>query len=357
MRIAITGASGNLGTALLAELADPSGRHDVTAIARRTPPAVPPYDGAQWASIDVGGQGAVEELTAAFDGVDVVVHLAWQFQPSHRIGQLRATGVQGTSNVLAASAAAGIGHLVHMSSGAVYSGVDDHRAVDETWPRTGVKDSVYSIGKVDAERAIDEWQQTHTGTPPVARIRPGFIGQSGIGAELLRYALPGYVPAGFLRMLPVLPLDRALTIPAVHAHDVAVAITQIIDQRAHGAFNLAADPPVTAADIADALGARLCHVPKSVVAGAVALSWRLHVQPVDRGWIELAYQVPLLDCSRARQELNWAPRFSGIETIQQSVDAVLKAEEGVSPPLRRRDLVDEVRSFLTGRSVATRTKA
>ena len=298
MRIAITGASGNLGTALLSELAG-SG-HDLIGIARRIPQSVPPYDSARWLAIDVGGRDAVRQLTAAFEGVDVVVHLAWQFQPSHRVGRLRATGVQGTGNVLAASAAAGISHLVHMSSGAVYSGVDDHRAVDESWSRSGVKESVYSIGKVDAERSIDEWEQTHPNTPPVARLRPGFIGQGGIGAELLRYALPGYFPAGLLKMLPIVPLDRSLTIPAVHARDVAVAIGTIIDRRAHGAFNLASDPPVTAADIATALGARLVHVPKPVVAGAVALSWRLHVQPVDRGWIELAYQVPLLDCTRAR---------------------------------------------------------
>ena len=355
MRIAITGASGNLGTALLAELTD-SG-HDLIGIARRIPQSVPPYDSARWLAIDVGGRDAVRQLTAAFERVDVVVHLAWQFQPSHRVGRLRATGVQGTGNVLAASAAAGISHLVHMSSGAVYSGVDDHRAVDESWSRSGVKDSVYSIGKVDAERSIDEWEQTHPNTPPVARLRPGFIGQGGIGAELLRYALPGYFPAGLLKMIPIVPLDRSLTIPAVHARDVAVAISTIIDRRAHGAFNLAADPPVTAADIATALGARLVHVPKPVVAGAVALSWRLHVQPVDRGWIELAYQVPLLDCTRARQELDWAPRFSGTETIAQAVDAVLESEDGASPPLRRRNLIGEVGKVLSGRGVATRDKA
>ena len=355
MRIAITGASGNLGTALLSELAGAG--HDLIGIARRIPLSVPPYDSARWLAIDVGGRDAVRQLTAAFEGVDAVVHLAWQFQPSHRVGQLRATGVQGTGNVLAASAAAGIGHLVHMSSGAVYSGVDDHRAVDESWSRSGVKESVYSIGKVDAERSIDEWEQTHPNTPPVARLRPGFIGQGGIGAELLRYALPGYFPAGLLKALPIVPLDRSLTIPAVHARDVAVAIGTIIDRRAHGAFNLAADPPVTAADIAAALGARLVHVPKPVVAGAVALSWRLHVQPVDRGWIELAYQVPLLDCTRARQELDWAPRFSGTETIEQSVDAVLESEDGASPPLRRRNLIGEVGKALRGRGVATRDKA
>jgi nucleoside-diphosphate-sugar epimerase len=220
-----------------------------------------------------------------------------------------------------------------------------------------VEHSVYSLGKVDAERTIDDWEQTLADTPPVARLRPGFIGQGGIGAELLRYAVPGYVPAGLLAKVPVLPLDRTLSIPAVHARDVAAAIRLILDQRAEGAFNLAADPPVSAADIARALGAHLLHVPKPLVAGAIGLSWRLHLQPVDRGWIELAYRVPLLDCTRARRELGWVPQFTGTETIARSVEAVVDSEHGASAPLRRRDLTGEIRKVLTGRSVATRKKA
>jgi nucleoside-diphosphate-sugar epimerase len=356
MRIAITGASGNLGTALLRELTDSGAGHDVIAIARRIPPSVAPYDRARWIAIDVGGETATRELTDAFAGVDAVVHLAWQFQPSRRIAQLYATGVEGTRNVLAAVSAADVRHLVHMSSGAVYTGVDDHRTVDESWSRSGVEHSVYSLGKVRAERAIDDWEHTHSGTPPVARLRPGFIGQGGIGAELLRYTMPGHLPASVLRVLPVLPLDRTLSIPAVHARDVATAIRLILDQRAQGAFNLAADPPVSAADIADALDAHLMHVPKSLVAAAIALSWRLHLQPVDRGWIELAYRVPLLDCTRAHDELGWLPAFSGTETIRRSVEAVLQSEAGASPPLRRRDVAGEIRKVFAGRGIATRKK-
>ena len=33
------------------------------------------------------------------------------------------------------------------------------------------------------------------------------------------------------------------------------------------------------------------------------LSWRARLQYIDRGWLDMAFTVPLLDCSRARREL------------------------------------------------------
>src|SRR3712207_5718032 len=76
LRVAVTGASGNVGTALLRRLAAPgSGVAEVRGLARRQPPSTPPYDGVRWYLADLGETRSEHELTRFLDGVDAVVHL------------------------------------------------------------------------------------------------------------------------------------------------------------------------------------------------------------------------------------------------------------------------------------------
>merc|ERR1712034_403 len=104
--------------------------------------------------------------------------------------------------------------------------------------------------------------------------------------------------------LPVLPLDRRLCIPLVHADDVA-----------------------------DALGARAVHLPSAVLGRLVDLSWRARLQPIDRG--------------RARTELGWQPRWSAAEALRDVLGGVADGAHTVSPPLRRRSPVEQLRRSVT----------
>src|SRR6476659_8370656 len=120
MRIVVTGLSGNLGTALLRRLLADGG-HELVGVVRRPPGDDQPYRGASWVSLDVAQEGAAHRLREVFAGADAVVHLAWGFQPSHVPEYLDRVGIEGTRAVLRAADAAGVGHLVHMSSLGVYS--------------------------------------------------------------------------------------------------------------------------------------------------------------------------------------------------------------------------------------------
>jgi UDP-glucose 4-epimerase len=167
-------------------------------------------------------------------------------------------------------------------------------------------------------------------------MRPGIIGQRGAASALLRYGLPALVPAGLLRHVPVLPIDERLVIPMVHADDVADALARVIGSRTPGAFNLAADPPVTAKDVADALDARLVHVPSGAVRAAVSASWHARAQPLDPGWIDMGYAVPLLDTTRARTELGWVPTVDGTSVLAEVLAGMQDAAASGSPVLRPR---------------------
>ena len=143
MHIAITGASGNAGTALLrklqAKLSEKPGSFKLTGISRRRPDTGrEPYSGVEWHTLDVGLESDRPLLDAALEGVDSVVHLAWQIQPNRDLEQLYRTNVAGTRNVLAAAARAGVKQVVCASSVGAYSKAPKDQRRDESWPVRGM---------------------------------------------------------------------------------------------------------------------------------------------------------------------------------------------------------------------------
>jgi nucleoside-diphosphate-sugar epimerase len=343
MRIVVAGATGNLGTALLRALAGTG--HEVVGLARRPPPPAAPYDGATWHALDLAADDAGDRLAGIAAGADAIVNLVWGFQPSRRVDHLERVGVGGVRAVLAAAATAGVPHVVQLSSVGAYSPGAYGIRVDESWPTSGAVDFPYSIHKAAAERLLDAAEQDATGRGDrltVSRIRPGLVLQRAAGSALLRYGAPVWFPGGLLRLAAVLPLDRRLQVPVVHAEDVADALVRVLERRAEGAFNLATEPPVTRDLLARVLGSRRLHVPAPVLAAVMSAAWRARLQPLDPGWVELAFAVPLLDTTRARTELGWRPRWTAWEAAADAVAGIAGEEGTASPALRRRSVPAEI---------------
>ncbi len=352
MRIAVTGATGNIGSALLRHLTA-SGEHQIVGLARRLPEVAPA--GVEWRSVDLTHDDAVDILADAFRGADAVVHLAWGFQPSHDLRYLESLGPGGTRRVLDAIAVADVPHLVHLSSVGAYSPKEDDEPVDESWPTGGVPSSRYSVHKAAAERLLDAYQDGGHDTI-ITRLRPGIVGQRSAGSALLRYGVPALVPRQVLDHVPVLPLDRRLRIPMVHADDVADAIARVLERRAAGPFNLAAEPPLTTDRIADVLGARPVHVPSGVLRAAMSLAWHARLQQVDTGWLDMAFALPLLDTGRARRELGWQPQHDAVSVLAEVITGMREAAEGRTPVLRRRTVPGALKDFVRRGPVGQRNR-
>lgn len=334
MRIVVTGATGNLGTALLRRLAD---EPDVAVhgISRRAPEVEPPYDSITWTPVDISREGAEEPLTEAFRDADAVVHLAWLIQPSHDERLLYRTNVAGSDRVFTAAAKAGVPHLVHMSSVGAYSPAAKDHTVDESWPTDGLVNSYYSRHKAAVEHQLDQVEREHPQLT-VTRVRPGLVLQPDAAAEIKRYFLGPLVPHALFRVKPpVLPLPRTMVLQFVHADDVADAVARILTTRAEGAFNLVSEPVVTPQVLAEVMGTRHVPIPPAVLRTAARLTWRLRLQPTSHGWVDLALTAPLLDATKAFTRLGWAPRHNARDTLRQLLDGLAR-KEGLapSPPLR-----------------------
>ncbi|MBY3989394.1 NAD-dependent epimerase/dehydratase family protein [Rhodococcus fascians] len=344
MRTVVIGATGNVGTALLRRLSQDRPGDSILAIARR-PPSLNPYaEQVDWVPLDLTGEHAPYELRALCRGADAVVHLAIAFQPMRDREYLRAVNVDTVRTVATACAEAHVPHLVHMSSGGVYASGSYGAEVDETWPRTGVPSSTYSMDKAAAETVLDEFEAEHPEIA-VARIRPGLIGQYEFGSALLRYALPDLVPSGLVDHLPVLPIDKSFAVPAVHSDDVTDAVVRVIDRRATGPFNLGGPTPVRARDVADALGARIVPVPHQVLSAAARVAFETHVSAVHHGWVDLAFETPMLNTERAREELDWSPRIDGPDVAREVIRGMRDNSGASTTSLRSRTAKDRLRAF------------
>jgi len=347
LRVAVTGASGNVGTSLLRSLADEPDVESVVAISRRLPARRFPK--VEWRSADV----ATSELEPHFRGADAVVHLAWLIQPGRDKNLMHRVNVEGSARVFRAAGKAKVSALVYASSVGAYSRGPKDRLVDEDWPTGGTDSSFYARHKAEVERLLDAHEREHPGMR-VVRLRPGLIFKREAASQIRRLFAGPFLPGSLLRpgLLPVVPAASRLRFQAVHSQDVGEAYRLALVSDAAGAFNVAADPVLDPAELGRLLDARPVRVPAAALRGGAALTYGLRLQPSEPGWVDMALAVPLMDSRRAREELGWKPRRESGEALLELLDGMREGagfdtpplEPGNAGPLRAREILSGVGS-------------
>ena len=331
-RIVVTGASGNVGAGVLRALARSEPDAEVIGVCRRPPTHGELYRGVTWHAVDLSSPIAAKQLAPAMRDADVVVHLALAILPAHDEGYLYRANVAGTQAVLGAMVTAGVGHLVYASSLGIYApGLG--KPVSETWPTTGQASSPYSRHKVMVEAMLDEFELRHPDVV-VARFRPTVVVQREAASELRSLYVGPFVPRGAFtllrrRLLPLLPLPAGLALQFVHADDVGDAAVRLLQRRARGSFNVAADA-LNQARIAALVGARPVKVKPALMRRAVSALHRLRVVAVTPGWYDVATRSPLMDTSKARDELDWRPTWSSTDAARELIEGLADGAVGPS---------------------------
>lgn len=330
MRVVVVGASGNVGTSVLEALSEDPAVKEIFGLARRLPELALPK--VQWSRADV----TEDDLAAHFRGADAVVHLAWAIQPSRDEAVMERINLLGSRRVFAAVEAAGVPALVYASSVGAYSAGPKDRRVDESWPTAGIPSSAYSRHKATVERDLDEFEARAPGVR-VVRLRPGLIFKAESASEIRRLFLGPLLPSRLVdpRLIPFVPRVPRLRFQAVHSRDVGEAYRLAIVRDVRGAFNIAAEPVVGPPQLAALLGAREVPVSARVLRRATDLTWRLRLQPADAGWIDMALGVPLMDTSRARDELGWMPRATSLQALDELLRGLRESRGAPTPPLER----------------------
>lgn len=328
MKVAITGATGNVGTSVLEALADEQQVEEIIAIARRFPEHQFPRT--RFVAADV----VDADLRSIFEGADAVLHLAWLIQPGRDEAVTYRVNVTGSERVFAAATQAGVKTILYASSIGAYSpGPKDH-LVDESWPTEGIRSSFYARHKVAVERQLDRLEREQP-EMRVVRMRPALIFKRQAASEIRRLFAGPLLPRRLLRpgLIPFVPQIPRLRFQAVHSHDVGEAFRAALLARARGPFNLAADPPLGPPELSEVLRARPLKLPVRVLRGAAAISYALHLQPSEPGWLDMALAVPLIDSARARAELEWNPRHRSTDALRELIDGIRSGSDYPTPPL------------------------
>jgi UDP-glucose 4-epimerase len=331
MRVVVTGASGNVGTSVLAALGQDPAVGEIVGLARRRPQTS--FFKTTWCEADV----SQSDLVPLFEGADVVIHLAWLIQPSRDEEFTRRVNVDGSMRVFEAVAQAGVPALVHASSVGAYAPGPADRAVDESWPTTGVHSSFYSRHKAQVERSLDAFEASHPQVRTV-RLRPALIFKADAATEIRRLFMGPLLPNRLMRhdWLGVLPYPRGLRTQAVHSHDVGEAYRRAVTQPVSGAFNIAADPVLDMEVLRRTLQARAFELPVKLVRAATWASWKLRLQPTSPGWLDMGMLSPIMDVTRAHNELGWHARLTAEQTVLELLDGLRRGSELETPPLSRR---------------------
>jgi UDP-glucose 4-epimerase len=325
MRVVVVGASGNIGTSVLAAL---GADVEVVGIARHPPRDADPK--VRWLARDV----TKDDLRADFEGADAVICLHWKIQPSRDLETLRATNVDGNRRAFEAAAAAGVPALLYSSSVGAYSQGPKDRAVDESWPAQGIQSSFYSRHKADVERILDTFERAHPDMR-VVRFRPALVFKREAASEIRRLFAGPFLPSPLIRpgLIPVVPDTARLRFQAVHSLDVGEAFRLAVHAQVRGAFNLAADPVLDADELGRLLEARPIPVHPGLLRALADLTWRLRLQPTPAGWIDMALGVPIMSAQRARTELGWSPKHSAADALLELLEGIRESAGAPTPRL------------------------
>jgi UDP-glucose 4-epimerase len=332
MRVVVTGASGNVGAGVLRALHEQLPDAQVVGVCRRPPTTGEKYERVRWHAVDLASPSAAARLEPALHGADVVIHLALAVQPVRDTDYLYRANVIGTQMLLSAMEAAGIRHLVYASSLGIYApGASE--PVDESWPDSGQPTSVYSRHKVMVERILDRFEREHPQTV-VARFRPTVVVQREAAWLIHSLYLGPLVPRAALELLRrgalrILPLPRGLALQFVHADDVGDAVIRMMQRRFHGSVNVAADVLDSRA-LASVVGARAIGVDPRLMRAVITALSACRVIALTPGWYDVATNSPLMDTTKARRELGWAPSRTSAESALELLEGMAEGAAGTS---------------------------
>lgn len=322
LTVAVTGPTGTFGHGLMPLLqADPR-VSTVIGIARR--PFDPSAEG--WTKMEYR-QGDVRDpqaLREACEGADVVVHLAFLIVGGSA-QVTRAINVEGTLNTFRAAADAGAERFVYASSIAAYGFHEDNPVgMTEDWPVRPADRLFYAQEKAELEQLL---QQEAAQRPELALylLRPPVVlGPHTVGGKTL---FPGPLAPlnkhlqGMFRRLPV-PLPAAvpdIPLQFVHEDDVGRALLQcVVAAGPPGAYNIAGDGVLSAVDVARELGFLTVPLPGGPVHAAARAMSRLPL-PSSLQWVEAFSHPAVMDTTRAKTQLGWEPRFTGLEALRDTL--------------------------------------
>ena len=246
----------------------------------------------------------VEGVAPSLEGIGVVVHLdRWPCPIRDDEGE-----AEGARLVRAASAA-GVGHVVVVSSAAVYGAWPDNPVpLTEDAALRPNPGGDYALSKAETERRWVEWAAEHPGVT-LAVLRPAQV----VGDDDEQWV------AVALRAATRWGLgSREAPAQYVHVDDLASAVVLGVEHALDGVYNVAPEGWLEEREVQALAGTPLrLPVPPTLAAALARWCWSRGLGGVAPEWIPYATFPWVVASDRLRAE-GWEPAHTGAQTLLDS---------------------------------------
>ena len=294
-RVVVTGASGRLGARVVRLLREQEHAPEVVGV-----DLLPSNPAGLSHCLDL----ATADLGDAFSGADTVFHLASVFGAGIEGPEIdAAVEVTVARRVLEASGAAGVSHLIVMSSATVYGPWPNNAVpLTEDAPLRPHPDLPLAVQKAEIERLVAEWSIANPDAI-TAVLRPATVVADGTGGWLARA----------LHATSVLPANEETPIQYLHIDDLAAAVVSVWQSGLDGAVNVAPDGWLTPTERRALDPVPKVRLPEAVALGVADWRWRLRLAGEEKDY-------PAKDHRRAFYHL-----------MNHNVPSTIHAGEGFGP--------------------------
>jgi UDP-glucose 4-epimerase len=232
---------------------------------------------------------------------------------------MRTVDVDGSANVFRAAAAAGVAHLLYLSSTTAYGAHPDNPPLlDETAPIRGNPGFPYAADKAAVERFLDRFEAEHPAIG-LTRLRPCIVlgrrAENFVRAILDLWLLPrvrGHDPE----------------MQFLHEEDLADCLALLVRARPRGAFNLAPAETVRLSEMGPLLGHPSLALPGTVLHALIGIGWSLRLFGVPPSYIDFIRWPWVADPGKLLRTTGFAPRHSS----RSAVIATRRSPAATTPP-------------------------
>lgn len=305
LTIAVTGASGYIGSRLVGALAADERVERVLGFDVRAPRVT--SEKLVFDEVDVRNPA----LESRFRGVDVLVHLAFVMDPIKDEAVMRDINVHGSHNVFWSAGKAGVGKIVYTSSATVYGAHSDNDLpLTEESPLRANLDFSYPAHKLEVEYVVKEFREEFPKTT-VTLFRPAIVFGPNVDNAW----------SHFLE-LPVLFGVRGYEPPwqFVHEDDVADALRfAVLNADLDGPYNLAPREWVTTDELLQVLGRQRVEMSESAAFALADRLWELGLGEGPAGMLHYVMHPWVVSVDKLAA--------AGFECVRSSMDAFVPVAE------------------------------
>ena len=311
IRIAITGSSGYLAQELLKKLRDDSRIIFILGLDIKRPLRQNEDIYIQWDVRNSGLEAVLKDYR-----INMLLHLAWVFNPQHNENATYAIDIRGTKNVFDACRLAGVKRSVYAGSTTAYGPWADNprdpSLVDEKYPRRGHPGYQYARDKAVADALALQFMLEN---PEIEFI-------------LLRAAIVlGSHTNNIVTHITELPAMFRIAghdppMQFVSEDDTRdILYAAIVGNTPTGVYNVSGDGTILYSDICRLTGKPIITLPSWALYPVVQLFWKMRILKFPSGLLDFIRYPWIGDNSKLKTHFGFIPRKTSREAFLEYINS------------------------------------